>query len=57
MIIANNNYTQDPQKHLQIARIGQGNTKKRRNKKADESITPIRYNVIHIAMYVKFFWW
>ncbi len=31
---------------LKIARIGWENTKKRRNKKADESITPIRYNVM-----------
>ncbi len=31
-----------------IARIGQGNHKKRGNKKSDESITPIRYNVMNM---------
>ncbi len=36
-----------------------GNTKKRGNKKSGESITPIRYNVIHMYVHVVFhaIWW
>ncbi len=39
------------EKHLQCEKLlglARGTTKKRGNKKSDESITPIRYNVIHM---------
>ena len=39
------------EKHLQCEQLlglAGGTTKKRGNKKSDESITPIRYNVIHM---------
>ncbi len=39
------------EKHLQCEKLlglAGGNTKKRGNKKSGESITPIRYNVIHM---------
>ncbi len=39
------------EKHLQcenLLGLARGTTKKRGNKKSDESITPIRYNVNHL---------
>ncbi len=60
------------EKHLLCEKLlglagGTTNTKKRGNKKSDESITPIRYNVIHmytgIVFHVfpanpcNFYWW
>ncbi len=44
-----NNYRLE--KHLQCKKLlglARGTTKKRGNKKSDESITPIRYNVNHM---------
>ncbi len=41
------------EKHLQCEKLlglAKGTTKKRGNKKSDESITPIRYNVNHMYL-------
>ncbi len=41
------------EKHLQCEKLlglARGTTKKRGNKKSDESITPIRYNVNHMYL-------
>ncbi len=46
------------EKHLQCEKLlglAEGNTKKRRNKKSGESITPIRYNVIHMYIFARLF--
>ncbi len=59
------------EKHLQCEKLlglARGTTKKRENKKSDESITPIRYNVNHAHVLVvflyfpsqyatQFYWW
>ncbi len=34
--------------NVKLLGLARGNTKKQRNKKADENITPIRYNIIHM---------
>ncbi len=46
------------EKHLQCEKLlglAGGNTKKRGNKKFGESITPIRYNVIHMYIFARRF--
>ncbi len=46
------------EKHLQCEKLlglAGGNTKKRGNKKSGESITPIRYNVIHMYIFARRF--
>ncbi len=46
------------EKHLQCEKLlglAGGNTKKHGNKKSGESRTPIRYNVIHMYIFVKCF--
>ncbi len=46
----------DIEKHLQrekLLGLAGGNTKKHENKKSGVSITPIRYNVIHMLNYGK----
>ncbi len=46
------------EKHLQCEKLlglAGGNTKKHGNKKSGESITPIRYNVIHTHIFVRRF--
>ncbi len=46
------------EKHLQSKKLlglAGGNTKKRENKKSGESITPIRYNVIHMYIFARCF--
>ena len=55
------------EKHLQCEKLlglARGTTKKRGNKKSDESITPIRYNVNHMywlfsrpIIIINFYWW
>ncbi len=51
---------QDPQKHCNVKncynyiRLGWGNTKKRRSKKAGESKTPIRYNVMNMHVQLRY---
>ncbi len=46
------------EKHLQYEKLlglAGGNTKKHGNKKSGESITPIRYNVIHMYIFARRF--
>ncbi len=53
-----NNYSYRREKHLQCGKLlglAGGNIKKRGSKKSGESVTPIRYNVIHMYIFARYF--